>query len=236
MAEEHTLYSLKKLLLCLNGLVAMSGMLLIGLGTWVSCGGSAPTGVLGLSSTYLLHVSYLCLATGCLVALLGMAGWYGATEESRSILLICFLLLVVIFLMEVTVATGILVFFPVVQDMALEHVLTALRRNYRDYEPGDFSTEWDLVMEKLGCCGANNYTDFSGSVFEATTSRAYPRSCCKSMGSSVCDGRNVSSKVIHQEGCFPKLLRISKIQSFSLSGGSLGAAVMQRLRALGTRP
>ncbi|XP_037674571.1 tetraspanin-16 isoform X2 [Choloepus didactylus] len=204
MAEAHTPYSsLKKLLFFLNGLMAMSGGLLVGLSAWVKCGGSLLTRVFGLSSVYLLHISYLCLVMGCIVMLLGFAGWYGATKESRSVLFI-------------------------VEDMAREHILATLRKNYRGYnEPGDFSTEWNLVMEKLRCCGVNNYTDFSGSAFQTTTGHSYPRSCCKSVGTTACDGLNVSSEIIHQEGCFPKLLKISKIQSFALSGGSLGAAVMQ---------
>nr|XP_023407656.1 tetraspanin-16 [Loxodonta africana] len=143
MAEMHTPYSsLKKLLFFLNGLVAMSGVLLIGLGTWVN-GGPTLTRVLGLSSAYLLHIGYLCLAMGCITVLLGFAGWYGATKENRGILLF-------------------------VQDMAFEHILMTLRKNYRGYnEPDD-----------------------------------YP-------------------------GCFLKLMRITRIQSFTLSGGSLGAVAIK---------
>ncbi|XP_012411652.1 tetraspanin-16 isoform X2 [Trichechus manatus latirostris] len=203
MAEMHTPYSsLKKLLFFLNGLVGMSGVLLIGLGTWVN-GGSALTRVLGLSSAYLLHIGYLCLAMGCITVLLGFAGWYGATKENRGILLF-------------------------VQDMAFEHILMTLRKNYRGYnEPDDYSTEWNSAMAKLRCCGVNNYTDFSGSSFEMTSGHTYPRSCCKSIRTAACDGRNESRDVIHQEGCFLKLMRITKIQSFTLSGGSLGAVAIQ---------
>uniref|UniRef100_A0A8C5YGZ2 Tetraspanin 16 n=1 Tax=Microcebus murinus TaxID=30608 RepID=A0A8C5YGZ2_MICMU len=115
-----------------------------------------------------------------------------------------------------------------VRDVALEHTFMTLRKNYRGYnEPDDYTTEWNFVMEKLKCCGVNNYTDFSGSSFEMTTGHAYPRGCCRSMGTSACDGHNASASVIHQEGCFRKLLRITKAQSFTLSGGSLGAAMMQ---------
>ncbi|XP_030895967.1 tetraspanin-16 [Leptonychotes weddellii] len=64
-----------------------------------------------------------------------------------------------------------------------------------------------------------NYTDFSG--------YCYPRSGCKSIGTAACDGRDVSTDIIHQGGCFPKLLKITKTQSFNLSGGLLGAAVIQ---------
>ncbi|XP_007951824.1 tetraspanin-16 [Orycteropus afer afer] len=235
MAETHTPYSsLKKLLFFLNGLVAMSGVLLLGLGTWVN-GGANLTRVLGLSSTYLLHIGYLCLAMGCITVLLGFAGWYGATKENRGILFFCFLSLVLIVLVEITVATVIFVFFPIVQELAFEHILTTLRKNYKGYnEPDDYSAGWNSAMAKLRCCGVNNYTDFSGSLFEITTGHPYPRSCCKSIGTTACDVRNVSRDVIYQEGCFLKLMRITKIQSFTLSGGSLGAVVIQLPGTLAT--
>uniref|UniRef100_G3SYN4 Tetraspanin 16 n=1 Tax=Loxodonta africana TaxID=9785 RepID=G3SYN4_LOXAF len=199
MAEMHTPYSsLKKLLFFLNGLVAMSGVLLIGLGTWVN-GGPTLTRVLGLSSAYLLHIGYLCLAMGCITVLLGFAGWYGATKENRGILLFCFLTLVVIVLMEITVATVILAFFPIatilyshlrrsvtlgprgplegevppemdeklktsalpprrfffeVQDMAFEHILMTLRKNYRGYnEPDDYPQNWLLCSYTISALG-----------------------------------------------------------------------------------
>uniref|UniRef100_A0A2K6FWI9 Tetraspanin n=1 Tax=Propithecus coquereli TaxID=379532 RepID=A0A2K6FWI9_PROCO len=204
VADMHTPYSsLKKLLSLFNSFLAVSGIVLIGLGINAKCGGATLTRVLGLSSAYLLHVGCLCLVLGCAMILLSCAGWYGMTKESRGILLF-------------------------VRDVTLEHTFVTLRKNYRGYnEPDDYSTEWNFVMEKLKCCGVNNYTDFSGSSFEMTTSHAYPRVCCKSIGTAACDGRNVSTGVIHREGCFPKLLKITKAQSVTLSGGSLGAAMMQ---------
>ncbi|KAM8764417.1 tetraspanin-16 isoform 2-T2 [Rhynchonycteris naso] len=204
MAEMHTPYSsLKRLLSFLNSFMAMSGVILISLGIYVKFRGAVLTRVLGLSSAYLFNVAYLCLLMGCITVLLGFAGWYGATKESRGTLLF-------------------------VQEVALEHNFVTLKKNYRGYnEPDDYSIEWNLVMEKLKCCGVKNYTDFSGSSFEMTTGYTYPRSCCKAIGTMACNGRNVSTDIIHQKGCFPKLLKITKTQSFNLSAGSLGAAVIQ---------
>uniref|UniRef100_A0A2K5DTI9 Tetraspanin 16 n=1 Tax=Aotus nancymaae TaxID=37293 RepID=A0A2K5DTI9_AOTNA len=126
--------------------------------------------------------------------------------------------------------------FVAVRDVALEHSFVTLTKNYRGYnEPDNYSTQWNLVMEKLKCCGVKNYTDFSGSSFEMTMGHTYPRGCCKTIGTVACDGRNVSTTyVIHQKGCFQKLLKITKTQSFTLSGGCLGAAVIQLRGILAT--
>ncbi|XP_053439295.1 tetraspanin-16 isoform X2 [Nycticebus coucang] len=204
MAEMHTPYSsLKKLLSLFNVFLAVSGIILIGLGISIKCGDGALTRVFGLSSAYFLHIGSLSLVMGCITILLSCTGCYGTAKDSRGTLLF-------------------------VRDLALEHSFVTLRNNYRGYnEPDEYSTEWNLVMEKLKCCGVNNYTDFSGSSFEMTTGHTYPRGCCKSTGTTACDGHNVSPQVIHQQGCFRKLLKITKTQSFTLSGVSLGAAAIQ---------
>ncbi|XP_020750012.1 tetraspanin-16 isoform X2 [Odocoileus virginianus] len=211
MAETHTpYYSLKKMFSFFNGVTALSGMILIGLSIYVNFRGAVLTKVLGLSSAYLFHVGYLCLVMGSVMVLLGFARRQGAAKESRGTLLS-------------------------VREVALEHNFVSLRKNYRGYEErDDYSMRWNLVMEELKCCGVKNYTDFSGSSFERATGHTYPRSCCKSLGTVDCNGRNVSADVIHQEGCFPKLLKITKTQSTNLSGGCLGAAVMQLPGTLAT--
>ncbi|XP_005861441.1 PREDICTED: tetraspanin-16 isoform X1 [Myotis brandtii] len=229
MAEMHTLYSsLKRRLLFLNGFMAVSGVILIVLGIYVKFRGAVLTKVLGLSSVYLFHVSYLCLVMGCLTVLLGFTVWYGTTKESRGILLFSLLWMVVILTVEISGATLVLAFLPTAPEESLEYNFVTLKKDYRGYnEPDDFSMEWNLVMEKLKCCGVKSYTDFSGSSFAKTTGYTYPRSCCKSIGTAACTGHNASSDVIHQAGCFPKLLKIATTQSVNLSVGSLGAAVMQ---------
>ncbi|KAB0392752.1 hypothetical protein E2I00_011966 [Balaenoptera physalus] len=90
-------------------------------------------------------------------------------------------------------------------------------------EKGVFKCLFSSLQPK--CCGMKNYTDFPS--FGRMTGHTYPRGCYKSIGTVACDGHNVSADVTHQEqGCFPKLLKITKTQSINLSGGSLGAAVI----------
>ncbi|XP_063085386.1 tetraspanin-16 isoform X2 [Cavia porcellus] len=255
MAEPHTPYaSLRTLLAGLQGLVAASGVILIGLGIGVSYGEATLTRVMGPASTQHLHLGHLYLSLGCTLLLLALVGWCSAKQASRGGLLFYLVILVIIFVVQITVASVVLTLFPLVRDLALEHNVVTLRKNYRGYkQPDDFSAQWNSVMERLKCCGVNNYTDFPGSSFSVVTGHAYPRGCCKSPGIAVCDGRNVSSSVIHQEGpqqrglgkteissrsalllvcplengCFPKLLKITKTQSYVLSWISLGTAAMQ---------
>ncbi|XP_005405705.2 PREDICTED: tetraspanin-16 isoform X2 [Chinchilla lanigera] len=236
MAEPHTPYaSLRTLLALLNSLVAASGVILTGLGIGINYGEAALTRVLGSASTHHLHIGHLYLGLGVVTVLLALVGWCGAKTANRGSLLCYLVTMVVILVVEITVASVVLTFFPMVRDIALEHNVVTLRKNYRGYnEPDDFSARWNLAMEKLKCCGVNNYTDFLGSSFSIATGYTYPRGCCKSLGTAACDGHNVSSSVIHQEGCFRKLLKITKTQSYVLSWVSLGAAAMQLPGVLAT--
>ncbi|XP_040842163.1 tetraspanin-16 [Ochotona curzoniae] len=229
VAEPHRPYScLKKLSSSLSGLVLVSGIFLLGLGIHSQHSEATLTRVLGLASAHLRHVGHLCLLLGSTVALLSVASCHGAAKDSRGTLLLGFLSMAIVIVMEVTAAAVVLSLLPVVSDLTLEHTVVTLKKNYRGYnEPDDYSSEWNLVMEKLQCCGVNNHTDFVGSAFETSTGHSYPRGCCRSMGTAACDGHDASSAVIHQRGCFSKLLEITKRQSSVLSGGSLGAAVMQ---------
>uniref|UniRef100_A0A8C8X9K8 Tetraspanin 16 n=1 Tax=Panthera leo TaxID=9689 RepID=A0A8C8X9K8_PANLE len=141
--EMHTPYSSwKRLLSFFNGFTAISGVILIGRGIYGSFRGAVLTRVLALSSAYLLHVGSLCPAMSCLTGLLGFAGWSGATKGSRDTLLFCFLFMVIILIAEIPV---VLAFFPIVQEVALEHVFATLRKNYNHSEPDDYSAEWNLV-------------------------------------------------------------------------------------------
>ncbi|CAD7685579.1 unnamed protein product [Nyctereutes procyonoides] len=160
MAEMHTLHSsLKRLLSFFSGFIVCDPHWP---GIDVKFRGAVLTRVLGLSSAYLVHVGYLCLAIGCIT----------------------------------------------VQEVALEHIFVTLRKNYRGYnDPDDYSRmelshgEGEIHIPDLKCCGVKNYTDFCGSSFEMTTGPSHPRSCHKSSG--------------RWPGCFPKLLKITKTQSFN---------------------
>nr|XP_023501146.1 tetraspanin-16 isoform X4 [Equus caballus] len=150
MAETHPPYSsFKKLSSFFNGITAVSGVVLIGLGFYVKFRGAALTRVLGLSHAHLHHVGYLCLVLGCVTVLLSFTGWYGVTKENRGTLLFCSLFMIFILIMEIGVTSVVLGFLPTVQDMGLEHNVVTLRTNYKGFnEPDDYSTDWNSVMEK----------------------------------------------------------------------------------------
>ncbi|KFO28771.1 Tetraspanin-16 [Fukomys damarensis] len=284
--QAHRPYSMLRLLSLLHGVVAPSRVILIGLGIGIKYGEAALTRVLGPASEYRLHISHLYLALGCLAVPLALVGWkpLGENETQQPPAMTSrmrsfepekpyLVTVAVILVVEITVASVVLAFFPLVRD--LEHDIVTLRRSYRGYnETGDFSAPVELghgegglktpgpsklqvpqgvfgaLLRFLPCGDGSESASFVrlnpsppsgqrhlfmvppfGFAYKVVHVRV---GCCKSLGTAACDGHNVSPSVIHQEGCFRRLLKITKTQSYTLSWVSLGTAAMQLPGALAT--
>nr|XP_025035848.1 tetraspanin-16 [Pelodiscus sinensis] len=136
--------------------------------------------------------------------------------------------MLVIFIAEIAAAVVIFAFTSFAHSIVLDKSLTALKNKYMGYKDNDIvSFGWNAFMLQLNCCGLHNYTDFSGSVFQLRTNLTYPKTCCKDPRSSACNGLDVGHEVIHQEGCFRKLVSLIKEKSILLGAAATGAAVLQ---------
>ncbi|XP_050781494.1 tetraspanin-16 isoform X2 [Gopherus flavomarginatus] len=229
MAPSRTGYAtLKTVMICFNAIVFVVGCTMVGLGLWIKLGSTSFVRVLGATSVYFAHVGYFCIVVGSVVVMLGFMGCWGAVKENRCLLLMYFLIMLVIFNAEITAAVVVFAFTSFARSIVLDKSLTALKKKYSGYKHDDIvSYGWNAFMLKLNCCGVHNYTDFSGSAFQIRTNLTYPKSCCKDPTSSACNGRNVSSVVINQEGCFPKLVSLIKEKSLLLGGAATGAALLE---------
>ncbi|KAH1176357.1 hypothetical protein KIL84_021091 [Mauremys mutica] len=182
------------------GVLEAVGCTMVGLGLWIKLGSASFVRVLGASSMYFAHVGYFCIVVGSMVVVLGFMGCWGAVRENRCLLLTYFLIILVIFIAEITAAVVVFAFTSFARSIVLDKSLAALKKKYSGYKHDDIvSYGWNALMLKLNCCGVQNYTDFAGSAFQIRTNLTYPKSCCKDPTSSACDGRNVSSVVINQE-------------------------------------
>ncbi|KAM9115086.1 tetraspanin-16 [Pangshura tecta] len=220
------------------------GCTMVGLGLWIKLGSASFVRVLGATSVYFAHVGYFCIVVGSMAVVLGFMGCWSAVTENRCLLLTYFLIMLVIFIAEITAAVVVFAFTSFARSIILDKSLTSLKMKYSGYKHDDIvSYGWNAFMLKLHCCGVQNYTDFAGSAFQIRTNLTYPKSCCKDPTSSACNGRNVSSVVINQEvaaqlgggngncgnsaGCFRKLLSLLKEKSLLLGGAALGAALLE---------
>ncbi|KAK3511159.1 hypothetical protein QTP70_032144 [Hemibagrus guttatus] len=172
----------------------------------------------------LANVGYLLIAVGSILAVMGFLGCCGAITENKCMLLTFFIIVLLIFIAEVAGAIVILVFKPLAAEMLHnlnQKFVEAIKSEYGQNE--DFSNVLNSTMEQLKCCGYNNYTDFTGSPFEASN-KLYPKVCC-SEDTSRCNLNAAEQKDV--DGCFSALLQLIEDNASLLGGVALGIAALE---------
>ncbi|XP_062450766.1 tetraspanin-18-like [Rhea pennata] len=181
----------KYLMFVFNVLVFAGGTCLSGVGVWVAVDPAGFQDIVA-SKAVLSAGAYLLLAVGIALSLLGFLGCCGALRRSRPLLLVFFILVSLIFVMQLVGAVLFLVQWKQHLDTTLsltalilqirpELFLSELRRNYcGDEDTEVFSTAWNTLMITFSCCGVLGPEDFgNGSQFqELHPGMPWPQACC----------------------------------------------------------
>ncbi|KAJ6657664.1 hypothetical protein lerEdw1_002165 [Lerista edwardsae] len=145
---------LKMMMFVFNGVIFLGGTAVLGIGIWVKVDSSSLVKILGAAApqlTQLINVGYLCIGVGCFLLLIGFLGCWGAVKESKCMLLMFFVVVLILFIVEVSGAVVVLV-FSAVADIFLDHLkswaLKTLKENYGKQE--DITGIWDTTMRE-GC-------------------------------------------------------------------------------------
>ncbi|XP_054146659.1 tetraspanin-18-like [Melozone crissalis] len=188
---------MKYLMFIFNVLVFAGGTCLAAMGVWVAVDPAGFQGIVAARAV-LSAGAWLLLAVGIALSLLGFLGCCGALRRSRPLLLLFFILVSLIFLMQLIGAVLFLVHWK--------------QRNYGGDEGAEvFSTAWNTLMVTFSCCGVLGPDDFgNGSRFqELHPGMPWPRACCardgllqagELLGWEQCQDR--SPGYIHEQGCF----------------------------------
>ncbi|ELU09793.1 hypothetical protein CAPTEDRAFT_169938 [Capitella teleta] len=170
---------IKFLFFAFNALFWLLGCAMLGIGIWLQVA-KGPYASVAPSFNF-LSATALCMAAGIIVLVVGFFGCCGAIMENQCMLFTYFMLVVVIFVMEIV--AGILAF---VYRAEIEKVVKAeLYKGVNTKYPADNSldeeglrTGWHAIQSHFQCCGVNNYTDWYGS-HGWPNSNFVPVSCCK---------------------------------------------------------
>ncbi|KAF7669615.1 hypothetical protein LDENG_00170600 [Lucifuga dentata] len=225
---------LKLMMFAFNGIIFLAGAAILGVGIWVKVDSGSIFGLLqkfGDSSSGLsqvLNVGYLLIAVGAVLLIIGFLGCCGAIRESRCMLLLFFVIVLVVFIAEVAGAVVILVFKPLAEDLINQLGTKAVESIKKDFgENSDVTGLWNTTMNVLQCCGFYNYTDFTKSPYYTNNMNQYPPQCCETMN-STCNATaaaNVSNTIVH--GCFPKVKKLIDDNVVVIAAVALGIAVLE---------
>lgn len=192
-----------------NVIFWLMGCAVLGIGIWlqVSKGQYASLA----PSLNFLSATVLCIGAGLLILVIGFFGCCGAIMENQCMLLTYFILVIVIFLMEIVTSILAFVFCKEIEATVQKELLGGIRTkwvpatNAGQGEEG-LTEGWSYIQKKLHCCGVNNYSDWYGaSAWPADAKNQVPVECCN--GSLTCNTTGSPSQ-FYQNGCLNSVKHI----------------------------
>ncbi|KAK2848425.1 hypothetical protein Q7C36_010107 [Tachysurus vachellii] len=168
---EGCMRALRYAMVFFNLLFWLGGCGILGVGVWLSVTqGSFATLSTSLPS---LSAANLLIAVGTIIMVIGCLGCVGAVKESRPLLLSFFVLLLLIFLLEVLF----IILFFAYQDQIDHYAQSDLKKGLQLFgTEGNIglTNAWSIVQTDFRCCGVNNHTDW----FDVYNTTRVPDSCC----------------------------------------------------------
>ncbi|XP_054891376.1 tetraspanin 35 [Poeciliopsis prolifica] len=221
---------LKAMMIAFNGIIFLAGIAILGVGIWVKVDSGSIFNFLGKIENVppqinqVLNVGYLLIAIGALLVVIGFLGCCGAIRESKCMLLLFFMIVLLVFIAEVAGAVVILVFRPVADKLFDEVGTAAVKNIQKDYGGNpDITGLWNTTMDALKCCGFYNYTDFTGSPYNMASNNTYPPHCC--VNNAPCNASAAEAK--KADGCFIKIKKLIDSNTVVIVGVALGIAALE---------
>ncbi|XP_067997728.1 tetraspanin-1 [Melanerpes formicivorus] len=214
---------IKVMMILFNLVIFLSGGTLLGVGIWVTTDRDSFLDVFGvLSSTVMqvVNVGYFLIVIGAILLVIGFLGCYGAQKESKCLLMMFFSVVLIIFVAEVAAAVVALVYTTLAETL-LSAVLTPVLKEKYGVD-NTFTEIWNITMEKVSCCGLNNYTDFNNSYWYDHTG-TYPAPCCKNV--EPCTATLAAQSNV--TGCFNQIVEEIRTNAGVVGGVAAGIAALE---------
>ncbi|GFN86791.1 tetraspanin [Plakobranchus ocellatus] len=216
MGREKTSFSIVKyIFFVFNIFLWLLGCAVLAVAIWVWS--SRGTSVAVIPTYSFLSSSSLGIIAGILVLAVGFLGCCGAFFENQCLLIGYFVLVLLVFALEVTAGTLGFVYKGKVREIVRSELTGGIRHDYltvvqlnaqilnsTHYDPDaeGWSTKLDSLQRDLKCCGADNYTDWYD-VRAWPGQRQVPESCCKSPTPGC--GVEGNLHLWHKRGCIDEM-------------------------------
>ncbi|XP_038663279.1 tetraspanin-4a isoform X2 [Scyliorhinus canicula] len=169
---QNCLQCLKYLMFIFNLFFWLGGCAILGVGIWLA----VTQGNFATLSTTIPFISAanLLIGIGIIAMIVGFLGCVGAIKENKCLLLTFFILLLIIFVMEMVCGILFSVYRGQIDTYAREDLKQGLQLFDTDGNIG-LTNAWSIIQTDFRCCGVSNYTDW----FEAFNTTGAPDSCCR---------------------------------------------------------
>lgn len=201
---------IKYLLFVFNLLFAISGITILAVGATIL----ASQNNLQLITENYWSGAIVLIAVGFIVFLISFLGCCGAIRNSNVMVMSFAILLIIIFVLELTAAVAAYVLRADVHDM----VQNGLNKTILSYNNNtQFKEGWNILQHDFECCGVNGPEDWKN-VFKNTT---LPDVCCPDK--DVKESCTMGTTQHYTEGCLKKFE--NTIQNKALLAGGIALAV-----------
>ncbi|XP_041053778.1 tetraspanin-18-like [Carcharodon carcharias] len=220
----------KYLMVAFNILICLSGCLLLGIAFLLSFHPTEIRHVVSLSTVIFAGTIYAIVLSAVLL-ILGTLGSIAAFRESRSLLMLFFMLILVVFMVELAAGIGAFLFrFQLTKDYFDDDLI-----NYYngDNVTSSYSASSNSIMISFECCGVGGPKDFLRTLEFIILNPLYevPEACCK-RNKATPDGAIANLKecvsgnvdFIHNKGCFD--LIASQVEIYLYVVGALNIWIL----------
>lgn len=233
----------KALLIIFNFIFWLSGAAILGVGIWMiadkNIGSYFEVLNIDTHDQYFKYSSYILIAFGIFVFLVGFCGCCGAIRSSRCLLGMYIFFLVIIFAGELAAGIIMIIYRVQIEDKIDVVLKKSVKENYK--RSTTITDAWNVVQIQLDCCGGAGPDDYVYSFFDNTTQDELPASCCvltnrdkavenpnEAIPENVSGCLNkTSTQYYHNEGCKEALLDWAKGKTAILIGVGIGIACIQ---------
>ncbi|KAI0223344.1 Tetraspanin [Lamellibrachia satsuma] len=217
-------FFLKYVLYVFNIILWLSGLLILAMGLWTVLDKHHYVSLLS-SNTY-VATTYLLIATGGFILIVGIFGCCGAWKENRICLMAFASFLFVIFLLEAISGVLAYMYEATVHDELMRSLNSTLLNTY---EVDRAKTQAiDNMQTTFQCCGAESFKDWRyrpHTIIMAAHNYSTPDSCCKSVSEGC--AIHVHPSNIYYDGCITKLEHYLKEHLIIIGSVGLGICCLQ---------
>ncbi|XP_070490862.1 CD151 antigen-like [Chironomus tepperi] len=219
---------IKYVLIIVDIVFFMSGTAVIALSVWTLLYKHQYVALL-TSSSY-QFCTYALLLAGIGAILSSIIGCCGVKRENRAIILIYIILLILVFLFELSAGTVAYIYERNVSDELNMTLSDTVKNNYAIDER--VTKAVDLMQQNFKCCGAVRFEEYNESLWIKSTrddllvdrdGRVVPDSCCVTV-TQLC-GRSLHPSNIPYTGCIYKFTDFLREQLIILGSVGLGICV-----------
>ncbi|NXL82426.1 TSN8 protein, partial [Leptocoma aspasia] len=203
------------------------GCIILGFSIWIRVSSVQQVNGCSHTSTIMLAGANLLIAVGSIIMILGFLGCCGAAKESRCMLMLFFVALLLILILQVT--GGILgaVYKSQVEavfNITLENSVKQLQSTTGEYK--EFQEEFQKLQQASQCCGLLNGPKDWGENFYKPSSNIC-QCGLEEQSSDLCIQYN--NKYIYKKPCGEVILQQIKDSMVIIMGVAFGLAVVEIL-------